>query len=778
MTIRFRSMVAPVEKMTADNRVLAATGGTTRNLPLPWLAKFETGNGHSGAVVVAKIEKLEQSGDGPNWWAEGHYLDPKIVPEVARAVYLAKEGVHNPSVDLTPSFTVETRPHPTLPPPRQSARFTNYTIAGVTQLPIAAFGEVRIFCTDEEEKAILASVGVVDFDDEWTVFTVQDSAWRRFPLAPREYKYDADDAIQRIAAWSGIGGPHPDLNKYASAFLWRDGSQAGDTFAQDSFRLPVIDVINGAPHLIYHAVYAAAALVSGAHGGLPNVPDDDKRRIAGVINDIYAKMAQTYQDPQMRSPFQQPAQEVTQAAMDIKDLVETVDAFAEFAGKLDKSKEPYGDVTYADPGYQADGKKRYPLDSEEHCRAAWSYINQEKNASEYTPEQLKAIKGRIVKALKKYGVDADAGSEGSESGYDREDKEMALSEELPALLASVAPLAPPRAWFDNPQLDKPTPLTVTEEGRVFGHLAEWRKCHVGIGDACVMAPRTKTGYSHFHLGPVVCDDGSEVRVGKITLGTGHAHPQWGMMPARDHYDNSGWAAALIHAGEDKFGIWVSGSLTTNMSPDRVAELRRSPLSGDWRVVDGNFELIAALAVNSPGFPVLHMQDGKDFSMVGVGVIESEFADWSDDELADFSLTASAVPPTGIEFAEEEDLDEDAIGRQVRWDIITGTADELAQERRAQRFAAITDPAVQPEQGGGVNPMSSASGTDANALAMQLDAFFQILENANDESDDQDPGHQPGQPAQPGYPQQQPMAQPGAAPAPMGAPAAQPIAQTG
>jgi peptidoglycan hydrolase-like protein with peptidoglycan-binding domain len=69
----------------------------------------------------------------------------------------------------------------------------------------------------------------------------------------------------------------------------------------------------------------------------------------------------------------------------------------------DPSK-PYGDVTYADPGYQPDGKKRYPLSDEKTCRAAWSYIHQEKNRKFYTAEQLKAIEGRIKAAGKKYGI--------------------------------------------------------------------------------------------------------------------------------------------------------------------------------------------------------------------------------------------------------------------------------------------------------------------------------------------------------------------------------------
>jgi HK97 family phage prohead protease len=69
------------------------------------------------------------------------------------------------------------------------------------------------------------------------------------------------------------------------------------------------------------------------------------------------------------------------------------------------SKQPYGDVPYADPGYQSDGKKRYPIDTEAHAKAAWSYINQGDNASAYTANQLASIKSRIKAALKKFGVE-------------------------------------------------------------------------------------------------------------------------------------------------------------------------------------------------------------------------------------------------------------------------------------------------------------------------------------------------------------------------------------
>src|SRR5262249_24580584 len=56
------------------------------------------------------------------------------------------------------------------------------------------------------------------------------------------------------------------------------------------------------------------------------------------------------------------------------------------------TSRPYGDVQYADPGYQADKKKRYPIDTVVHIRAAWNYINNTVNATKYTDDQLKRIK--------------------------------------------------------------------------------------------------------------------------------------------------------------------------------------------------------------------------------------------------------------------------------------------------------------------------------------------------------------------------------------------------
>ena len=94
----------------------------------------------------------------------------------------------------------------------------------------------------------------------------------------------------------------------------------------------------------------------------------------------------------------------SEAAEAIRDAVE--EAVEDAVNKIfekDTSK-PYGDVVYADPGYQKDKQKRYPIETAAHVRAAWSYINQEKNGNLYTSAQLARIKSRIKSAAKKFGI--------------------------------------------------------------------------------------------------------------------------------------------------------------------------------------------------------------------------------------------------------------------------------------------------------------------------------------------------------------------------------------
>ena len=55
-------------------------------------------------------------------------------------------------------------------------------------------------------------------------------------------------------------------------------------------------------------------------------------------------------------------------------------------------------VRYADLGWQPDGKKRYPLDTPSHIRAAWAFIHMPASARRYGAAHLAAIRSRIAAA--------------------------------------------------------------------------------------------------------------------------------------------------------------------------------------------------------------------------------------------------------------------------------------------------------------------------------------------------------------------------------------------
>jgi hypothetical protein len=189
-------------------------------------------------------------------------------------------------------------------------------------------------------------------------------------------------------------------------------------------------------------------------------------------------------------------------------------------------------------------------------------------------------------------------------------------------LAAAGTLLPRAEWFAEPRLDAPTPLTV-DGNRVFGHLALWSSCHTGMPDVCVSPPPSGSNYSVFHTGEVLCEGGNLVPVGKITLGGGHADMQDGFQAALEHYDNTGTAVAVVRAYEDEHGIVVAGALCPGVTDHEVAALRRSPLSGDWRRIGGHMELVAALCVNVPGFPVPRLaasigEMGAQTSLVAAG----------------------------------------------------------------------------------------------------------------------------------------------------------------
>jgi len=217
------------------------------------------------------------------------------------------------------------------------------------------------------------------------------------------------------------------------------------------------------------------------------------------------------------------------------------------------------------------------------------------------------------------------------------------------ILAGAIPAVPPADWFGNPNLSGPTPLTVDDTGRVFGHIAAWSINHIGMAPG-TRPPKSKSKYAYFHTGVVRTDDGKDVPVGQLTLAGGHASLEASAMDAARHYDDTGSAIADVHAGEDSYGIWVAGGLRPSASPEQIRALRASAPSGDWRPISGSLELVAICQVNVPGFPIARARvaSGQVYALVAAGA--STLARMKSDPLGELSGRIAA-----LENKEKEEL---------------------------------------------------------------------------------------------------------------------------
>lgn len=112
-----------------------------------------------------------------------------------------------------------------------------------------------------------------------------------------------------------------------------------------------------------------------------------------------------------------------------------------------EGEKKYGDVKYAD-----EKNKKYPIDTEEHIRAAWNYINKPENAGKYDSADVSAIKSKIVAAWKDK-IDAEGPPSAEKSADDElvkhadvqgvasEETEEALAEDASLELADKGDLA-------------------------------------------------------------------------------------------------------------------------------------------------------------------------------------------------------------------------------------------------------------------------------------------------------------------------------------------------
>ncbi len=645
--------LAPIGVPTGDGRMFRPGALSFRALPLPleW-AKARNG-GHAGAVTVGRIlgTTIGPDATGQEYaWGYGDLFSGDVIPEAAQALALIEGGVAGLSLD--PGGFVEVFRGDGV------SEFTSYKAGGATLVSIPAFEGQRVYIgraedfEDDDDELIRAWIDAMGEDEgpspldtepedcgcanetnETAEFAVNSSGWRGLPIAAREETVNRDDAIRRIAIWADN-----DTKKINRAFLWRhDQGNPGSVY---SYRLPIGDIIDGELHVMYHAIYAASALLEGAHGGLPNISDREKEQLRNVISGIYRRMAEHFDDPTIRASW-------------------------------DRETKRDNGVT---------GKE-----------------DEEGDAGDFALEgdmPLTELAEEILADTTQYGVQTETMFLDSIWFND-----APPPDEEDVLIASAAPVAPPAAWFEHQDI-APGPLEVTAEGQVRGYLALWKTCHRSVGrGSCVKAPKSRTDYQHFRLGTVLTAEGSLIKVGRVTYGGGHADTSLGVIPATEHYDNAGTTTAIVTPHEDQHGIQLAGGIVPEATAAQVAGLRRHPLSGDWRGVKGNLELVAALAVNTPGFPIFAMEEDTQTLLAAIGVEEADHEhveDRVDMETPNLPLIASAEPEDVTEPAEPDivarvisALDQRGVERQ--------RADALAQHRQFRAAADQRQRAARLEQ---------------------------------------------------------------------------------
>ena len=184
----------------------------------------------------------------------------------------------------------------------------------------------------------------------------------------------------------------------------------------------------------------------------------------------------------------------------------------------------------------------------------------------------------------------------------RETRDVAL---VAAAEAAFKPRTYPAAFLADPKLTEPTPVTVTEDGHVFGHFACTGTCHRSIQGDCVTPPYNDDFANFLTSPPVLLDDGTTQAVGRLTVGGKHASTARNISSrdAAAHYDNVATCWALVNVGKDEHGWWFSGVLAPWATPEQIEMGLAAPLSGDWRNYGAGLKLTAIHSVNTPGFMI-------------------------------------------------------------------------------------------------------------------------------------------------------------------------------
>lgn len=710
-TIPWYGLLVPENERSGDGRSFSPGAVTWRELPLPlrW-QKLDTG-GHDGSFTVGTIEKIWREGD--DVMASGFFVD---TAEADEAVGLIMESaLRGVSIDADMAEMAAEQEE-------GYVDFSKGRVSAATLVAIPAFHRAFValgdFMPEEgrfrdytvEERKHLTEVGEVLAGGGETF--KRGAGWVTHPKETRKLhhywtkgegaakirwgtpgdfrrlrrhlaKYIEPAYLNRtVAQWhKDATGRWPGQHSTASVLPLGHGATAEDALHQGS--------------RVHAGEHAAAAQRATA---MQSVPEGAGRTGPGTAHGARTEAGGASQLPQdgvhQRSPVhtgEHPHRLAGQA--NLSDVqagalhAAPQDAAGAAVGEdrrgragrvlaVDGSQDGRSTAVAGGPplrGHQR-GAARFGEDAQSPPRGVGVGERADTERHDHRP----SVQGQVV---------LQSGASGAGHGFGKHETAVAASSAcapcINLIAAAVAPV--PVHFFENPELTGPTPLTVDGD-HVYGHLATWGTCHIGIKNVCTQAPASAHDYAYFRTGSVHTDKG-RVSVGQITMDTGHADLGNNARAAASHYDNTGTAVADVAAGEDEYGIWVSGKIRDTATDEQRHALAAGALSGDWRAIGGNLELVAALVVNVPGFPIprpaLAASADEQRSLVAAGVVTTiEAPDGS----------GAAAPTASVEEIAEA-VEDYSARKQQRTAKISGARAAINLERvdRINRTIGVCSP---------------------------------------------------------------------------------------
>lgn len=680
--VGWRGRLTPLDQMSGDRRIIATPEGglSTRELPLAFLYQEKLGYGHDDASLIARIDNAWIDGG----WVWGEGTIDLTDPDGVKAANKIHRGYHRwVSVDLD-NVTSEWQCYDadTQQPtdcPEMAEEDLDWLFLPAGQRPALSPSQQRraraaaarrsgTYAEDPDDP--WAGIWEVEVCTDWRLMGATLVSQPAFHDATIELVFDyvrqepqtgggaADDQAAAVgesvritaaqqagtSAYSATGDTELPLAALDTAWeagaagervaTWADGD-AGKLGMAHLWLDPEGDNTDPAAYGLLFAdvvddvLTAVPAAVMDCADQVDGLPDDDQEAVRASVDLLYGRMREQFGDPTLLPPW---------AGDDATDDDTGADMGNQAASVQPTSPPPARPHTPPTPAARAAGVTR-------------------RTSTAHRPVPRRP------------------------AGPHR-------STLATALVASAAPLKPPAAWFANPDLAGPTPLTITDDGRVYGHAAIWDTCHVGYPGRCVTPPRG-ADYSYFHCGAVRTNDGVDIAVGSIVLGTDHADVSRNttVAQAMSHYAHSGWGVAVVRAYEDDHGVVVAGSLAPDVDEEKLAALRRCTLSGDWRAVSGRPTFISALAVNVGGFTVRRQTDadGRMVALVAAGSLQT-----TQDRLS-AGLDHGTAPAAGCQHHHLPAPEEyaaavvSALNAQQQRAQVTGT---LAARVYGQRVAAL------------------------------------------------------------------------------------------